>query len=150
MRQIIGRSPERLAALHQNVAHARSALAKLAPVGLKVEGGELGESPLIHARLEDDSLDDDSRYEAIQVRTLPFALCVRLRCSAKTVPLVAGFQAALKDEGILIAISNYSTLEASPPPPTLRWTVTCEHTAADIDKMVGALERAIGSTAPEY
>jgi 7-keto-8-aminopelargonate synthetase-like enzyme len=53
--------------------------------------------------------------------------------------------ARVKEAGVLIAVASYSTLEADPPPPSLRWSVTTDHSDADIDAMVKAVGDAIKS-----
>eukprot|EP01052_Picozoa_sp_SAG31_P014652 SAG31_NODE_918_length_11020_cov_14.801392_10_plen_76_part_00 len=71
-------------------------------------------------RLTTDDLDDDSRLQDVQE--------------------------ACKKRGVLVGVSNYSTLEASPPPATLRLTIISDHSTADIDACAEALRLALQET----
>ena len=46
----------------------------------------------------------------------------------------------LAREGVLLALSRYSSLERQRPPPSIRVAVTAQHTPAELQRAVAALK----------
>lgn len=125
--QLISKEPERVARLHSNARQLRNLLGELEGSGLVLLGEKDGAdacSPLIHLRLEDPELADPSKYDAIV--------------------------AACKEQGVMVALVKYSAMETTPPPPSLRISVSAAHTPGQIDACAQAVATAMKMGTPRH